>query len=192
MDARALAALVVLGTATAGGWTSGIGSPSAGAAAENAAASNRQAAGSPSGPGSSPGQSPREAHGDFTGDIKPVLYVRDVQRSATFFRDALGFELLGFADLEGEPYYVEMAAGARKFGLHEPLSPEQENRIGRQRLYFRVRDLAAHRRHVLAWEVEAGPVQETDWMDMFIVIDADGHEIVFASTDPDSHTSDPW
>jgi predicted enzyme related to lactoylglutathione lyase len=131
-------------------------------------------------------------HGVFTGDIKPVLYVTDVEASAPFFRDVLGFEFLGYANRDGEPYYAEMAAGGRKFGLHEPMSEAQRSKVGEQRLYFRVQDVAAHRSRIAAWDAEPGEVKKTDWMDMFIVRDADGHEIVFAATDPETHSIDPW
>ncbi len=137
-------------------------------------------------------QDAREAHGGFTGEVKPVLYVADAEASMPFFRDALGFEFLGYANLDGAPYYAELAAGPLKFGLHEPITPEQAQRIGQQRLYFRVEDLTAHRSRVAAWGGEPGVIVETGWMDFFIVGDVDGHEIVFAVTDPEKHGSNPW
>ncbi len=130
--------------------------------------------------------------GGFTGQLKSVLYVADVEASAGFFETVLGFEFLGFAELDGEPYYAEMAAGRTKFGLHEPTRQIDTKRIGQQRLYFRVRDLVAHRAGVEARGGEPGPLRETGWMDFFIAVDPDGHEIVFALTDPDKHTTDPW
>lgn len=128
----------------------------------------------------------------FTGEVKPVLYVRDVERSAAYFRDVLGFAFLGFSNLDGAPYYAEMGAGPLKFGLHNALNEEQGGWIGHQRVYFRVRDVAAQRDRVLAEGGAPGELRETAWMDMFIVRDLDGHEIVFASTDPEKHTVDPW
>jgi len=121
-----------------------------------------------------------------------VLYVQDVEFSASFFRDVLGFEFLGYANLEGVPYYAEMAAGSMKFGLHLPMNAEQEEWIGHQRIYFRVRDVAGHRVRVLSRGGSPGEITETDWMDMFIVRDQDGHEIVFAATDSTKHSIDPW
>jgi len=135
---------------------------------------------------------PREAHGTFTGEIKPVLYVSDVEKSAPFYRDVLGFEFLGYANLDGQPYYAEMDAAGVKFGLHEPTSTSQGSKIGQERLYFRVRDLALHRARVVAWGGEPGEIKTTGWMDMFTVRDPDGNEIVFAVTDPQRHSSDPW
>jgi len=81
-----------------------------------------------------------EHYGEFTGDIKPIIYVSDVQRSAPFYRDVLAFVFDGFAGNEADPYYAEMLAGPVKFGLHETTMSGDELRIGQQRLYFRVRD----------------------------------------------------
>jgi pimeloyl-ACP methyl ester carboxylesterase/predicted enzyme related to lactoylglutathione lyase len=135
---------------------------------------------------------PRNDHGIFTGEIKPVLYVTDVERSAPFYRDVLGFDFQGFANLDGKPYYAEMVAAGTKFGLHEPTSEGQESMVGRQRLYFRVEDLQAHRSRVSARGGEPGEIKTTSWMDMFVVRDPDGNEIVFAVTDPERHSSNPW
>lgn len=140
---------------------------------------------------------------EFTGEVKPVLYVEDVRGSADFYRDCLGFEFLFFYDFDHKrsvitweqsypPRYAEMAAASQKFGLHLPGCDASRARVGRQRLYFRVRNLLAHRERVCATAIEVGEIQHTAWMDMFEVRDADGHEIVFASTDPSLHTLDPW
>ena len=85
------------------------------------------------GPDPLPADDDRAAHGTFTGEVKPVLYVADVEQSAPFFRDVFGFELLGYAGAEEDPYYADLAAGDLKFGLHEPTAPGQEERIGQQR-----------------------------------------------------------
>ncbi len=124
---------------------------------------------------------------------QPALSVTNVEASAAFYRDVLGFGFDGFANRQdGTPYYAEMLAGVRKFGLHEPTVEGQESRIGQARLYFRVLDLEAHHRRVSDAGATTGEIFHRDWMDMFIVKDADGHEIVFAVTDPERHTSDPW
>lgn len=130
--------------------------------------------------------------GPFLGQVKPVLYVKDVEVSAPFYRDVLGFEFLGFSEIEGVPYYAEMAAGSLKFGLHNPMNSEHEEWVGHQRLYFRVHDVQEHWESVSTGVVELGEVRESEWMDMFIVRDPDGHEIVFAATDPSKHSIDPW
>lgn len=140
---------------------------------------------------SAPGAEAR-APTPFTGEVKPVLYVTDVTESAPYFRDVLGFELLSYAERDGAPYYAEMAAGPLKFGLHDPLNAEHREWVGHQRLYFRVRDVDAHRARVEERGGSPEEVVETEWMDMFIARDPDGHQIVFASTDPEKHSIDPW
>ena len=134
----------------------------------------------------------RIAHGHFTGEIKPVVYVSDVAKSVPFYRDILGFDFLGLANADGQPYYAEMSAAGVKFGLHEPTSEGQKAKVGQLRLYFRIENLRDHRSRVLAWGAEPTEIIETDWMDMFIVNDPDGNEIVFAVTDPSRHASNPW
>ena len=134
----------------------------------------------------------KQAHGVFTGEIKPVLYVSDVEESAPFYRDVLGFDFQGFAGGDANSYYAEMIVAGVKFGLHEPTSSGQKTMVGRQRLYFRVNELRAHRSRVLAWGEDAGAIKKTEWMDMFIVRDPDGNEIVFAVTDPEHHSINPW
>lgn len=128
----------------------------------------------------------------FTGAVKPVVYVDDAETSARFYEEVLGFEHLGFSELDGAVYYAEMAAGNTKFGLHEPTSSGDAERVGRLKLYFRVRDLDAHRERIAARGGEPGPVRETSYMDLFAVDDPDGNRIVFGATDPERHDFDPW
>ena len=134
----------------------------------------------------------RDIHGVFTGEIKAVFYVTDVEKSAPFYHDVLGFVFQEFANLDGQPYYAEMLAAGVKFGLHEAVSDGQESKIGQQRLYFRVKDLSAHRSRILAWDGKPTEIVKTDWMDMFMVRDPDGNEIIFAVTDLGKHPIDPW
>jgi predicted enzyme related to lactoylglutathione lyase len=134
----------------------------------------------------------QEAPSIFTGDVKPVLYVKDVQAAARFYRDVLGFGFLGYTNIDGEPYYAEMTAGPLKFGLHEPQNAEQEEWVGHQRIYFRVTDLAVQRTAVAERGGKPGEVVRTAWMDYFIVRDPDRHEIVFAVSDPARHKDNPW
>jgi catechol 2,3-dioxygenase-like lactoylglutathione lyase family enzyme len=133
-----------------------------------------------------------DLHSQFTGDIKPVVYVSDVARSMPFYRDVLGFDFDGFAGDPADPYYAEMLAGPVKFGLHEPTVPGDESRIGQQRLYFRVFDLNAQRRYVETRGVVVEEIIRRSWMDFFSVRDLDGNTIVFAVTDLERHTSEPW
>ncbi len=139
-----------------------------------------------------PVQENKEGSDVFLGQVKPVLYVADVEKSQAFYAEVLGFEFMAWAGEAGDPYYAEMRAGPLRFGLHEPRKPAERSRVGKQRLYFRVSDARAHRERVIARGGEAGEIEETDWMTMFSVVDRDGHEITFAETDPKRHKIDPW
>jgi catechol 2,3-dioxygenase-like lactoylglutathione lyase family enzyme len=118
-----------------------------------------------------------QPYGQFTGNIKPIIYVTDVEKSAPFYRDVLGFVLDGFAGEEADPYYAEMLAGPTKFGLHEPTMSGDDLRVGQQRLYFRVHDLIVHRRYVESRGVEIKEIFHRSWMDYFVVQDIDGNII---------------
>ena len=133
-----------------------------------------------------------DPHGHFTGNVKAIIYVSNVEKSASFYRDVLGFELDGFAGDQADPYYAEMLAGPTKFGLHEPTMFGDELRIGQQRLYFRVQDLNAHRRYVETHGIEVKEIFQRSWMDYFLIKDLYGNIVVFAVTDSERHTSEPW
>jgi catechol 2,3-dioxygenase-like lactoylglutathione lyase family enzyme len=144
-------------------------------------------------PGASVGDDCRDLRkGNLLGQLKSVLYVVDVKRSALFYRDTLGFDLLSETLEEKALYYAEMAAGETKFGLHTPGTDRERERVGKQRLYFRVADINTHRNYVDSCGGNPGEIVETAWMTMFSVTDPDGHEITFAETDLTKHTIDPW
>lgn len=50
----------------------------------------------------------RKAHGIFKGEIRPVLYVSDVEKRAPIYRDVLGFDFHRSANSDDHPYYAEM------------------------------------------------------------------------------------
>lgn len=144
-----------------------------------------------------------EQHGQFTGEVKLVFYVKDVLKSVEFYRGALGFTFHSYHDYDTgksvtewnkstPPIYAEMSAGDQKFGLHLPRSAADERCLGRGKIYFRVKDVDAHHNRIKAWGVEPGRIHDTAWMRMFSVTDPDGLRIYFATTDESVHTIDPW
>ena len=135
-----------------------------------------------------------KSHGEFTGDILLVLYVKDVRRSVEFYRDKLGFDFNHYWDYEKNtsiaewtsdepPVYAQMGAGPLKFGLHLTDNPD-ELRPGGTLLYFQVKDVDAHHQMVSKSGIETGALIERPWMRMFSVVDLDGHKIFFF-TPPD-------
>jgi len=164
-------------------------------------ASTVQQAGPQSGPGAV--QDARAQHGVFTGEVKLVLHVKDVRKSVEFYRGVLGFEFHSFHDYASgksvtewnraePPIYAEISAGRQKVGLHAPQTAYDESCVGRGRFYFRVKDVDAHRRRVVARGAEPGPIRDTDWMRMFSVTDPGGYKITFATTQEGVHKIDPW
>lgn len=145
---------------------------------------------------------PRNAHGTFTGDVKLVFYVRDVQAAVRFYTDALGFTFQHFYDhvsgdsvkkwtREEPPIYAEMSYAGRRFGIHAPTSDADRRCVGGAKVYFRVRDLEAHHRRATAWQAKPSEIIKRSWMDMFHVVDPDGNRIYFAFTDDEVH-GNPW
>jgi len=144
----------------------------------------------------------KEDHGVFTGDVKLVLYVRDVKRSVEFYRDSLGFTFHHYHNYttgkrvkewscSEPPIYAEMSFAGRRFGLHLPMIAKDEKCVGAAKVYFRVKDLEAHHRRIKAWGAEPSPIQEKPWMRMFNVTDPAGHQIYFAFTEDAVH-GNPW
>jgi len=132
----------------------------------------------------------------FTGEVLPVLYVHDVQASVAFYVDKLGFTCDHYFDhisggstyewtYDEPPLYAEMRAGAQKFALHRAPQPESLV-VGGTRHYFSVSDVRAHLKAVRARGVETGDLIERPWMDMFRVIDPDGHELFIFTRPPES------
>ena len=47
-----------------------------------------------------------DPHGQFTGNIKPIIYVSDVAKSAPFYRDVLGFEKIILKNQALKAYFI--------------------------------------------------------------------------------------
>lgn len=131
---------------------------------------------------------------EFTGEVLPVFYVRDVLKSVTFYVDSLGFVCHHFFDhitggstlhwtYDEPPLYAEMRAGNQKFALHRASKPDSLQVSG-CRHYFSVANVQEHYRILKEKGVKVGELIERPWMHMFRVEDPDGHEI-FIFTRPE-------
>ena len=140
--------------------------------------------------------------GAFTGDLIFPVYVRDVQVSAEFYRDVLGFEFLGYYDYDTNSYaqtwqdtlppkYAGFVAGDQKFGLHEPTNELQKQCIGYGRYYFRVHDLDAEYARISAHGVRMSQIHSLALLRRFYVPDPDGLMVFFAET-AEGAPLDPW
>jgi predicted enzyme related to lactoylglutathione lyase len=138
----------------------------------------------------------------FTGELIFPIYVSDVEVSAVFYRDVLGFEFLGYYDYETNAYvrdwqdteppkYAGFVAGDQKFGLHKPANERQDECVGCGRYYFRVRDLDAQHARVSAHGVRVSPIHSSALLRRFHVPDPDGVMIFFAETASEAPL-DPW
>jgi predicted enzyme related to lactoylglutathione lyase len=141
-------------------------------------------------------------HGGFTGEVKIVLYVRDVRQAVAFYSQALGFTFHHFYDVvsggsvrewprDKPPNYAELSYAGRRFGLHAPTSEADERSVGAARIHFRVRDLEAHHRRTAAYGAKPSEIKKRSWMDMFHVVDPNGNRVFFAFTDAATH-GNPW
>ncbi|TQV82583.1 VOC family protein [Exilibacterium tricleocarpae] len=139
---------------------------------------------------------------DFTGRLSYPMYVNDVIISAGFYRDALGFEFLGYFDYEKNTYvkewdkekppiYAGFSAGGQKFGLHLPVNEKQKQAVGKGRFYFEVKNLEKLRRHFEDSDHPISRYFKTGAVNFFYVIDPDGFEIAYGET-ADKSNIDPW
>lgn len=141
-----------------------------------------------------PAQTSDENQTEFTGEILPVLYVRDVLASVDFYVNKLGFRFDHYFDhinggsvkewtADEPPLYAEMWAGDQRFALHRASQPDSLS-VGGTRIYFGVRDVRAHREAAIKAGVEAGDIIERSWMHMYRVVDPDGHELFIFARPP--------
>jgi lactoylglutathione lyase len=131
---------------------------------------------------------------EFTGEVLPVLYVRDVLASVRFYVDSLGFVCHHFFDhinggsvyewaYDEPPIYAEMRAGDQKFAIHLAADPDSLT-VGGTRHYFSVADVELHHKIVKERGVIVSDLIERPWMHMYRVEDPDGHEL-FIFTRPE-------
>lgn len=132
----------------------------------------------------------------FDGEILPVFYVRDVLRSVAFYVDSLGFVCDHYFDhinggsvtkwtYDEPPLYAEMRAGQQKFALHRTSNPDSLI-VGGTRTYFGVTDVREHRRVVTSKGLRVGDLIERPWMNMYRVVDPDGHELYIFTRPPEN------
>ena len=87
----------------------------------------------------------------FSGQIKPVIYVRDVLASQQFYTKVLGFGFESFHDYklgksvtewkaDYPPIYAEIFINEQKMGIHLPQNATDETRVGGVKLYILVED----------------------------------------------------
>lgn len=130
----------------------------------------------------------KRAFGDFTGEILPVFYVRNLPASVVFYQK-LRFRFDHYYDhhtggsisewkYDDSPLYAEMWSGEHRFALHQASAPDSLV-VGGMRHYFGVRDVDAHYAKVKGNGIKASDIVDRPWMRMFTVTDPDGHVLYF-------------
>ena len=131
----------------------------------------------------------------FTGEVLPVFYTRDLTTSVDFYVHKLGFVCDHYYDhinggsvkewtYSDPPIYAEMRAGDFRFALHQASEPDSLV-VGGMRHYFSVADVRAHHRMAKANGVDVGEIVERSWMNMYRVVDPDGHVLYIFTRPPD-------
>jgi predicted enzyme related to lactoylglutathione lyase len=99
------------------------------------------------------------------------LYVSEMARSATFYRDLLGIPL------EGDDDWQEASLGGTRFALHRAHEGIGELSSGTVHVNLEVADLADAEERLLAAGVEVGESMREDWGASARVVDPDGYEL---------------
>jgi predicted enzyme related to lactoylglutathione lyase len=99
------------------------------------------------------------------------LYVRDVGRSAAFYRDLLGIPL------EGDAHWMEARLGDARFALHEAHEGIGELGAGTIHLNFEVGALDAALEALREAGVEVRDAMSDEWGSAAEVVDPDGYRI---------------
>lgn len=120
--------------------------------------------------------------------VHTILYVRDQDASARFYRQVLGVEpsldVPGMTELPLSAQHVlglmPEAGAARLLGAAN--DPAFASGVPRAELYFMVDDPAAyHARCLAAGGAEQSPLTARDWgHDVSYALDPDGHVVAFA------------
>ena len=100
------------------------------------------------------------------------LYVRDMERSLTFYRDLLGIPL------EGDEHWAEAAfPGGTRFALHEAPESMRDLSSGTVSVSLEVEDVDRATELVREHGVEVRETMREDWGTAADVVDPDGYTI---------------
>lgn len=115
---------------------------------------------------------PTQAAPLVTGINVVYLYVRDVERSAQFYRDVLGIPL------EGDATWMEARfAGGTRFALHALPGEAGAPTAGTIHVDFETADLDEALERVRARGVEAGEPVRDEWGAAAELVDPDGYRV---------------
>jgi catechol 2,3-dioxygenase-like lactoylglutathione lyase family enzyme len=102
------------------------------------------------------GMDPKNIIGEL---MEIIIYVQDMNKQVSFYRDKLGFEVINPKESEdyGKEFWVELSTGACSLALHAG----GKGRIGTDapKFVFRVEDILAARQYLLSQQVEMGEIR---------------------------------
>ena len=99
------------------------------------------------------------------------LYVSDMQRSLSFYRDLLGIPL------EGDEHWQEAPLGSMRFALHLAHEGVGDLSSGTVHIDFEVADLEAATERLRAAGVDVAEMMRDDWGAAAEVSDPDGYRL---------------
>ena len=103
------------------------------------------------------------------------LYVSDLERSLTFYRDRLGLPLARDA---ADPHWAEATLeGGTRFALHAAGAATQPQVPGTVRVNFEVAEIDAAVDRLTAAGVRVGEIEREPWGQMVELFDPDGYAI---------------
>jgi catechol 2,3-dioxygenase-like lactoylglutathione lyase family enzyme len=112
------------------------------------------------------------ATGQLVSRINVVyLYVRDIGRSRSFYRDVLGIPL------EGDDQWQEADLGGTRFALHASHEGVGEPSPGTVRVSFEIADVDEALAALAAAGIEAVDVARADWGSRIEIVDPDGYRV---------------
>lgn len=124
----------------------------------------------------------------IVGPVSRHLGVLDLDRSAAFYRDVLGFAVRPLAAGDGVTALLEAVSGPARIQLS--LEPEAYDSVGKRRprgtavLFFETDDVAAMREGIAARGGSPSDLESVNWIKMrvFQVRDPDAHTLWFAQS----------
>jgi uncharacterized glyoxalase superfamily protein PhnB len=123
--------------------------------------------------------------------VNPVsryIGITDKVKATAFYRDILGFSLSDVVNAEGTTVAIEAVNGPARIELgehdYEPDVPMRQLPLGSAILFFETDDVTAMRDGIVARGGNPSELSKVNWikMEMFQIVDPDGHMIWFGQS----------